>query len=346
VDSSAPQQAPPTPDSGIVCVNAVIAGYGDSFSKREASMIELRRLTKQFGKFTAVNDVSFKAAPGEILALVGPNGSGKSTIMKCIAGLIAPTQGEILVNGKPVAGQKRDWLSYLPQKVNFSENLTGREVIGFYARLRKLAPDFRQRALGISNLNGFGSRPVSQYSAGMLQRLGIAVALMPEAQVLVLDEPTASLDPDAVQRCGEYLSASRSRGQAIIVSSHVLAEVEALADRVGILVHGRLVACEPIRHFREWIAQHATLRITLADPLSDYRNVALRSGAVASEMSGPDLLVTAPADERWRILRALEAAGAQIRRFSTEEPSLESLYLRYVRENSVGNPTGAANGGM
>jgi ABC-type multidrug transport system ATPase subunit len=180
----------------------------------------------------------------------------------------------------------------------------------------------------------------------MLQRLGIAVALMPEAQVLVLDEPTASLDPDAVQRCGEYLSASRSRGQAIIVSSHVLAEVEALADRVGILVHGRLVACEPIRHFREWIAQHATLRITLADPLSDYRNVALRSGAVASEMSGPDLLVTAPADERWRILRALEAAGAQIRRFSTEEPSLESLYLRYVRENSVGNPTGAANGGM
>src|SRR5215471_2581108 len=140
-------------------------------------MIQVRQLMKQFGTFVAVNEVSLQAVPGEILALIGPNGSGKSTIMKCIAGLITPTHGEILVDGKPLARENRDWLSYLPQKVNFPENLTGSEVISFYARLRKLTPDFNQRALKISNLNGFGDRPVSQYSAGMLQRLGLALAL-------------------------------------------------------------------------------------------------------------------------------------------------------------------------
>jgi ABC-type multidrug transport system ATPase subunit len=304
-------------------------------------MIQLRRLTKRFGTFAAVNDVSFKAAPGEILALIGPNGSGKSTIMKCIAGLIWPTQGDILVNGKPAAARKRDWLSYLPQKVSFSENLTGSEVISFYARLRKLTPAFNERALAISNLNGFGNRPVSQYSAGMLQRLGIAVALMPEAQVLVLDEPTASLDTDGVQRFGELVTVARSRGQAIIVSSHALAEVEALADRVGILVHGRLVACEPIRHFRDWIAQHAMLRITVSEPLAALCQVARQSGAIAAEITDSDLLVTAPADARCNILRAIESAGGRVQRFFTEEPSLESLYLRYTREDRASHPDGA-----
>ena len=307
-------------------------------------MIQLRGLTKQFGAFVAVNDVSFEAAPGEVLALIGPNGSGKSTIMKCIAGLIAPSHGEILINGKNAAGRKRDWLSYLPQKVTFAENLTGHEVISFYARLRKLAPDFCQRAVAISNLNGFGNRFVNQYSAGMLQRLGIAVALMPDTQVLVLDEPTASLDPEAVQCFGEFVSAARSRGQAIIVSSHALAEVEALADRVAILVRGRLVACEPIRHFREWIAQHALLRITLTEPGEDLCDVALRSGAISSEVTDSELLVTAAADDRWRILRAIEARGAKIQRFSTEEPSLEGLYLRYTRENGIGHSDVTAAG--
>jgi Cu-processing system ATP-binding protein len=307
-------------------------------------MIQLLRLTKQFGTFMAVNDVSFEAAQGEILALIGPNGSGKSTIMKCIAGLIAPTRGEILVNGRSAAGEKRDWLSYLPQKVSFAENLTGREVISFYARLRKLAPDFDQRALAISNLNGFGNRPVGQYSTGMLQRLGIAVALMPESRVLVLDEPTAGLDPDAVQSFGEFLTTTRNRGQTIILSSHALAEVEALADRVAILVRGRLIACEPIGHFREWIAEHAILRITVAEPTTDLGMVALQSGALSSEIVGSELLVTAPADDRWRILRALEARGAKIQRFSTEEPSLESLYSRFTRENTVGHCDGGAVG--
>lgn len=300
-------------------------------------MIELRALTKYFGTFLAVDEVSFEARPGEILALIGPNGSGKSTIMRCIAGLIAPTRGEIMVNGLPATSQKRDWLSYLPQKVNFPGNLTGNELLNFYSRLRKLPASFSARALHISELNGFRDRPVREYSGGMLQRLGIAIALMPEAPVVVLDEPSAGLDPDAVSRLRELLAQMRTRRQTIILSSHALAQVEAVADRVAILIRGRLVSCESLPHIREWLAQHALMRIRLRDTKQEFCHVALRSGAVSAEIVGSDLLVTGCATTRLTILRSLEAEGAHIERFSTEEPSLESLYLEYTRENSDNN---------
>jgi Cu-processing system ATP-binding protein len=304
-------------------------------------MIEVRGLTKRFEAFLALDDISFEARPGQILALVGPNGSGKSTTMKCIAGLISPTRGEILANGTPITGQKRNWLSYLPQQVSFPENLTGKEVIGFYSRLRKLDPEFREHALEVSQLNGFSNRAVREYSAGMLQRLGIAVALMPETLAVVLDEPTAGLDPDAVSRFRKLLEAMRARGQTIILSSHALTEVEALADRVAILVRGRLVACESMRHFRDRLAQHALMRITLRELRTEFLEFVSRAGAVSAEIIGSDLVVTAPAANRLELLRTLESGGADIEKFSTEEPTLESLYLRYTREN-IGNDTGAS----
>jgi Cu-processing system ATP-binding protein len=298
-------------------------------------MIQVRGLTKQFGAFVAVDNVSFEATLGEVLALIGPNGSGKTTIMKCIAGLIAPTRGEIVVNGKLAATHTRSWLSYLPQKVSFPENLTGKEVIGFYSRLRRLDPDLGKRALEMSQLNGFSNRDVREYSAGMLQRLGIAVALMPEAQVMALDEPTAGLDPDATRSFRESLFAARARGQTVIISSHALAEVEAVADRIALLVRGHLVACKPIQQFREWVAQHALLRITLTQAPSAVSELVRRSGATSTEMVGRDLVVTARATDRPRIMRTLEAVGARIERFSTEEPSLETLFLRYTHENTT-----------
>jgi ABC-type multidrug transport system ATPase subunit len=176
--------------------------------------------------------------------------------------------------------------------------------------------------------------PCGNTRGGMVQRLGIAIALMPETPVVMLDEPTAGLDPDAVLHFRELLTAMRVRGKTIIVSSHALTEVEALADRVAILVHGRLAACEPVRRFRERLAQHALMRITLREPQADFCALACRSGAVSAEISGTELVVTGAIEDRLQILSALEAAGAHIEHFSTEEPSLESLYIRYTRENT------------
>lgn len=297
-------------------------------------MIEVRKLTKRFGAVLAVNDVSLRAESGEILALVGPNGSGKSTTMKCIAGLIAPTAGEIIVNGKAANGSRRDWLSYLPQEVGFPESLSGEEIIGFYSRLRNLAPGAIQHALEISGLNGFGKRAVREYSVGMLQRLGIAITLMPEAPVVILDEPTAGLDSDAVGRLRELLASMRARGQTVIVSTHVLSEIESLADRVAVLAGGRLVACEPIRNFRERLAQQARMRIALRKPEKKWCELAKSAGAQSAELAGSELVITAPSANYLPVLRALERTGAIVEHFSTEEPTLESLYLRCIRENS------------
>lgn len=297
-------------------------------------MIEVRKLTKRFGAVLAVNDVSFTAESGEILALVGPNGSGKSTTMKCIAGLITPTAGEIIVNGNTANGGRRDWLSYLPQEVGFPENLSGEEIIGFYSRLRNLAPGTIQHALEMSGLNGSGKRAVREYSVGMLQRLGIAIALMPETPVVILDEPAAGLDSDAVSRLREFLASMRARGQTVIVSTHVLSEIESLADRVAILAGGRLVACEPIRNFRERLAQQARMRIALQKPENKWCELAKSAGAQSAELAGSELVITAPSANYLPVLRALERTGAIVEHFSTEEPTLESLYLRCIRENS------------
>lgn len=302
-------------------------------------MIQVHKLTKRFGAFLAVDHVSFEVAPGEIVALVGPNGSGKSTTMKCIAGLIAPSEGEIMVNGASVVLGRRDWLSYLPQKVGFPENLTGREVASFYSRLRKLPAATTQRAMELSQLNGFGGRAVREYSVGMLQRLGIAIVLTAETPIVVLDEPTAGLDPDAVLRFRELLVAMRARGQAVIVSTHVLSEAETLADRVAILMRGRLVACEPIRAFRERLAQQSRMRIALRQPADRWRDLAISAGAVSAEAAGSELLIGCPAESYLPILHALERDGASIQQFATEEAALETLYLRYIHENS-GNDIG------
>ncbi len=214
-------------------------------------MILVQNLTKRFGSYTAVDDVSFEVSKGETLALLGPNGSGKTTTLKCIVGLTVPTAGEIRVSGIDAAKQSKEarrFLSYLPQRTGFQENLTAREVMEFYCRLRKLPLQRIDRLLNGSkfDFDGFADRRVGEFSGGMIQRLGLAVACLPDAPLLVLDEPTVSLDPAAAVQFREFLADLKKQGKTILFSSHMLADVEQLADRVAILVGGRLAALEPV----------------------------------------------------------------------------------------------------
>jgi ABC-type multidrug transport system ATPase subunit len=299
------------------------------------AMIEIKHLTKQFGEFVAVNDISLEIKKGETFALLGPNGSGKTTTLKCLVGLAVPTAGEITIHGFDVWKKSREarrLISYLPQRVNFHDTLTAREVLEFYCRLRKIAPRRIDGMLDGSrfDFNGFGDRPVSEFSGGMIQRLGLAVACLPDAPILILDEPTISLDPEGAMRFREFLLSLKREGKTILFSSHMLADVEQLADRVAILVGGKLVALESIEVLRDGLMRHCKMRVILLNARQYWVEVALRAGAKEVTLQRESLWVISRPEDRLNILRAIEAAGGQIGRFTTQELSLEEVYLRYV----------------
>lgn len=217
--------------------------------------IEVQSLTKRFGDFTALDDVSFSVAEGETLALLGPNGSGKTTSLKCLVGLTMPTSGKISIGNHDLMTQAREaklLMSYLPQRVAFNDQLTAREVLQFYCRLRRLPEQRIDETLATPNFhfNGFSNKAVSQFSGGMVQRLGLAVACLPNAPILVLDEPTSSLDPKRAIEFRQFLASLKREGKTIVFSSHILNEVMQLADRVAIMVEGRLVALNPVSALR------------------------------------------------------------------------------------------------
>jgi len=244
-------------------------------------MIRVEHLIKTFGEHTAVDDVSFEIERGETFALLGPNGSGKTTALKCIAGLAKPSSGKILINGFDVwknPQQARSRMSYLPQRVSFPDNLTAREVLEFYRRLRKLPARRVDETLSGArfDFNGFTDKAVGKFSGGMVQRLGLAVACLPEAPILLLDEPTVSLDLEGAIRFREFLLSLKREGKTIVFTSHTLADVERLADRVAILVDGRLVALESVESLKRAgpeISSFVTQEKSLEDIYLQYINV-------------------------------------------------------------------------
>lgn len=297
--------------------------------------IQVSKLTKRFKDFVAVDDVSFDIERGETFALLGPNGSGKTTTLKCLVGLTLPTAGNIRVDGFDVGRQARAakrLMSFLPQRVSFSDQLTGREVLEFYCRLRRIPSQRIDETLNTPDFhfNGFFDKSVSKFSGGMTQRLGLAVACLPDTPILVLDEPTVSLDPNGAIQFREFLASLKRKGKTIVFTSHVLADVEQLADRVGIMVQGRLVALQSIDGLRQELMRNARLRITLSKVDSHFIDAAKRAGAIDVTPAKNSLVLTSSAENRLNILRAIEESGGQIESFATEELSLEDMYMKYV----------------
>jgi ABC-type multidrug transport system ATPase subunit len=299
--------------------------------------IQVQNLTKKFKNFVAVNDVSFDIERGETFALLGPNGSGKTTTLKCLVGLTLPSNGRITIDGFDISRNGREarrLMSYLPQRLNFSDQLTGREVLEFFCRLRRIPSQRIEETLKSPDFhfNGFFDKPVGEFSGGMSQRLGLAVACLPDAPVLILDEPTVSLDPNGAIQFREFLASLKRRGKTIVFSSHMLADVERLADRVAIMVGGRLVALQSIAALRDELMSSARMRITVERQDSRFCEAAERAGAIDVMFEEHSITLRSCPKDRLEILRAIESAGGNITTFGTEDLSLEDIYLRYVNE--------------
>jgi Cu-processing system ATP-binding protein len=201
-------------------------------------VITFERFSKRFGLVDAVVDLDVSVKAGEVVALLGPNGSGKTTSIKAAAGLIHPSSGRVLIGDdrRPAIDPlSRRQCAFLPQRVAFPDGLTGRQVIAFYARLRGVASRRAADVLDVTGLAAAASRPVSTYSGGMTQRLALAVAMLPDAAVLLLDEPTAALDPQGLDVFYRLIDDGRAKGQTVLFSSHQMNDVRRIADRSIVL---------------------------------------------------------------------------------------------------------------
>jgi len=198
-------------------------------------------LEKRFGKQAAVSGVSLHVREGTVYGLLGPNGAGKTTTLKMIAGLLRPSSGEIWMNGKRWTRGCLGEIGALIESPALYGNLTARENLLVHTRLLKLPESTIREVLETVDLTNTGRKKASQFSLGMRQRLGIAIALVQSPRLLILDEPTNGLDPLGIQELRELIRSFPARGITVILSSHILSEVEQTADDIGIISEGRLL---------------------------------------------------------------------------------------------------------
>ncbi len=301
-------------------------------------MIAFHEFGKRFGRHVAVDALSLEVGRAEVVALLGPNGSGKTTSLKAAAGLIAPTCGAVLIGDPPRPAfepSARRTCAFLPQKVAFPDSLTGLEVVEFYRALRNVPAPRVDEVMNAAALNGAGARTIGTYSGGMVQRLGLAVAMLPNAAIMLLDEPTAALDPDGLCAFYGVVERHRTEGRTVLFTSHQLGDVERLADRVAILVAGRLVATFTAHELAEHLADRGVLRVRLGASPPDLPH-RLRSVAPRATWAGHDLVVPGAAVLRPRVLSALADMGAEVVSFTAEEGRLDAFYRELVEQHGGG----------
>jgi ABC-2 type transport system ATP-binding protein len=315
----------------------------------EDAVIVARRLTKQYGDFTAVDSLDLTIHAGEVFGLLGPNGAGKTTTVLMLLGLTEPTRGIVRVVGldptrEPLAIKRK--VGYLPDNVGFYGGLTGRENLRYTAKLngipRSIAEARIDELLHEVRLEDAADRKSETYSRGMRQRLGIADALVKEPTVLILDEPTIAIDPSGVEELLAMLRRLvKERNLTVLLSSHILGQVQSLCDRVGFFAQGKLVAAGPLEELARGTDQRIDLEVAIdGDPAAIDPVARAVPGVRAVEPDPRDerlRIVTAQSDVAAALATALGAAGLSIVHLRRRGSDLLELYRRYVPEATDGH---------
>ena len=303
-------------------------------------LVEAAGVVKDYDGLRAVDGLSFCLYPGEIYGFLGPNGSGKSTTILMMLGLTEPSDGTIQVFGydparNPIELKKQ--IGYLPESVGFYGELTGRANMRYTGQLNKIPKDVAEARidalLETVELSEAAERPVSQYSRGMRQRLGLADVLLKEPKIVILDDPTLGLDPNGIQWLLRMIRTLSADGTTVFLASHQLHEVQLICDRVGIMSHGKMVLEGTIDSLTK--GDEGSGFLTTLEAIGDGLDVAgtfeSLDGVKSVKPSGTALMIESERDVRAELVAAAVGLGAAVTSVTSENQSLQDIYLRYFQ---------------
>ena len=307
--------------------------------------VVLRNVTKSFGSFRALNGISFGIKEGEIFGYIGPNGAGKTTTMKILVGLISDFQGEVSIGGYQVPKRKDEihkLLGYLPQTVAFQEWRTVNHALKTLGKLSGLSDaEVEGRIPKILDLLGLADvrhKKISQLSGGMTQKVGLAQALLHEPKLLVLDEPLGGLDPLSRHQFKGIVLKLGQKGTTILFSSHILSDVQDVADRIGIINRGRIKQVGTLNELKSRLSSQKTVEVLLSYVSDKWQEFGAIKNVTTVEQPSPGRVLVkleTNADEDQvvnDIVQSIVKLGIRVRGITLLEPSLDEIYLNYVQE--------------
>jgi Cu-processing system ATP-binding protein len=295
-------------------------------------MIEVRGVARHYGAVRAVDGVDLTIDRGVVFGLLGHNGAGKSTLIRLLLGLERPTSGQIRVDGVAIAAagvrEVRRRIGYLPEQVVLYDNLTGLETLAFFAALKGVPASACAATLERVGLGAAGRRRVGEYSKGMRQRLGLAQALLGSPRLLVLDEPTTALDPEAVRDFYALLRELETDGVTIVLSSHSLSEIQDRVTRLAIMVAGRIRVSGTVAELRDHVALPLGVRLSVR-PGAEGAIRSLLDGMAVSDLESTEgrLSFRCPRGAKMVVLAALASRRDDVIDIDLQEPSLEDVFF-------------------
>jgi ABC-2 type transport system ATP-binding protein len=300
-----------------------------------APLLEVHDLHKRYGTNAALDGVSFQVQPGEIFGLLGPNGAGKTTLMSIVSGLLDPTAGEVRLRGQVFTRSRKDLrrlIGIVPQELAIYNELTARENLRFFGQLYGLAGRFLDRRveeiLAAVALADRADHRAGTFSGGMKRRLNLGAALVHGPALLLLDEPTTGVDPQSRNHIFEEVRRLNAGGLTIIYTSHYMEEVEALCPRLGIIDHGRLIACDTLEGLLRQLPGLLRLRVSGMTDAAHRRLAQLPD--VSSERRDGKLIELECRDVKKSLLQLiplLAEEGVELTGLEAEEPNLERVFL-------------------